>query len=64
MISDPQKENRMYNLDFKSNVKAILECNFAGFKDEIIENACKLICDLKINDDTQKENNVTINQKS
>lgn len=54
----------MDNLDFKSNVKAILECNFAGFKDEIIENACKLICDLKINDDTQKENNVTINPKS
>lgn len=42
---------------FESNVKAILECNFAGFKDEIIENACKLICNLKINDDRQKEDN-------
>jgi hypothetical protein len=49
------------SLNFESNVKAILECNFAGFKDEIIENACKLICDLKINDDRQKENNVTRN---
>lgn len=42
-------------LNFESNVKAVLECNFAGFKDEVIENACKLICDLKFND-TQKEN--------
>ena len=49
------------SLNFESNVKAILECNFAGFKDEIIETACKLICNLKINDDSQKENNVTRN---
>lgn len=25
------------------NIKAILECNFPGFKDELIENACKRI---------------------
>lgn len=49
------------SLNLESNVKAILECNFAGFKDEIIENACKLICNLKINDDRQKESNVTRN---
>lgn len=30
------------------NVKAILECNFAGFKDEIIENATERITDLHI----------------
>jgi hypothetical protein len=38
------------SLNFESNVKAILECNFAGFKDEIIETACKLICDLQFDD--------------
>jgi hypothetical protein len=33
-------------LTYKQNVKAILECIFAGYKDELIENACKRICAL------------------
>lgn len=31
----------------EANVRAILECNFTGFKDEIIDTAVKLICDLE-----------------
>lgn len=33
-------------LSYIDNVKAILECNFAGFKEEIIDNACKRIGEL------------------
>ena len=35
----------------QQNVKAILECNFAGFKDEIIDIACKGICQLRSSHD-------------
>ena len=31
---------------YEQNVRAILESNFAGFKDEIIDIACKRICEL------------------
>lgn len=34
-------------LTYEQNVKAILECIFAGYKDELIEIACKGICTLK-----------------
>lgn len=30
----------------EANVRAILECNFTGFKDEIIDTAVELICDI------------------
>ena len=39
-------------LTYKQNVKAILECIFAGYKDELIENACNRICTLK---DSEKQ---------
>ena len=31
----------------EANIRAILECNFTGFKDEIIDTAVELICDLE-----------------
>ena len=31
----------------EENIKAILECNFAGFKEEIINIAAKSICELE-----------------
>lgn len=34
-------------LTYEQNVKAVLECIFAGYKDELIEDACKMICALK-----------------
>ena len=34
-------------LSFKENVRAILECNFAGFKDEIIGVATRQIVELR-----------------
>lgn len=34
-------------LSYVDNVKAILECHFPGFKGEIIDNACTMICKLK-----------------
>lgn len=33
-------------MTFEQNVRAILESNFAGFKDEIIDIACKRIYEL------------------
>ena len=30
-------------MTYKENIKAILECYFTGFKDEIIESACNRI---------------------
>ena len=33
-------------MTFEENVRAILESNFAGFKEEIIEIATKVICEL------------------
>lgn len=39
-------------LTYEQNVKAILESVFAGYKDELIENACKGICTLK---DTEEQ---------
>lgn len=30
-------------MTFKQNIKAILECYFAGFKDEIIDSCCNRI---------------------
>lgn len=34
----------------EENIRAILECNFAGFKDEIIDNVVKRICELKLSE--------------
>ena len=34
-------------MTYEQNVKAILESNFAGFKEEIIDIACKRICMLE-----------------
>lgn len=39
----------------RQNVKAILECIFAGFKDELIEVACERICELDENNNIKKE---------
>ena len=36
-------------MTYEQNVKAILESNFAGFKEEIIDIACKRICMLEDN---------------
>lgn len=33
-------------MTYEQNVRAILESNFAGFKDEIIDIACERICEL------------------
>lgn len=37
-------------LTYEQNVKAILKRIFAGYKDEIIENACTKICALKLSE--------------
>lgn len=34
-------------MTYEENVRAILESNFAGFKEEVIDTACKCICDLQ-----------------
>lgn len=34
-------------MSYEENVRAILECNFAGFKDEIIDRAVKMIMELE-----------------
>lgn len=34
-------------LTYEENVKAVLECIFAGYKEELIEDACEKICALK-----------------
>ena len=34
-------------MTYKENIKAILECNFTGFKDEIIDTACDRIIEIK-----------------
>ena len=34
-------------LTYEQNVKAVLECIFAGYKEELIDDACRLICALK-----------------
>ncbi len=34
-------------MTYKDNVKAILECFFSGFKEEIIDSACDRILELK-----------------
>ena len=36
-------------MTYEQNVKAILESNFAGFKEEIIDIACQRICELADN---------------
>ena len=41
-------------LSYEENVRAILECNFAGFKDEIIDIAVNNICRLKVPQSTGK----------
>lgn len=33
-------------MTYEQNVKAVLECCFSGFKEEIIDGACKSICEL------------------
>lgn len=37
----PKKED--FAMSHKTNIRAILECHFAGFKDEIIDSACERI---------------------
>lgn len=34
-------------MTYEENVRAILESNFAGFKEEVIDTACKAICGLR-----------------
>lgn len=34
-------------MTYEENVRAILESNFAGFKDEVIDTACKMILGLR-----------------
>ena len=42
-------------MTFEENVRAILESNFAGIKDEIIETACERICELTKDKDYEPE---------
>ena len=35
-------------MTYEENVRAILECNFVGFKEEIIDTATQRICELDI----------------
>ena len=41
-------------MTIEQNIRAILECNFAGFKDELIDNAVKSIVDLSDIDEAYK----------
>ena len=36
-------------MTYEQNVKAVLESHFIGFRDEIIDNASKRICELETN---------------
>lgn len=36
-------------MDYETYVKATLECHFSGYKPELIDSACKIICDYKGN---------------
>lgn len=47
-------------LTFKENVKAILESNFAGFKEEIIDLAVERICSLKTISDDDDDDEINI----
>lgn len=49
-------------MTYKDNITAILECNFPGFKQEIIDNACNRILELKTRDDavSSEEANMVI----
>ena len=38
-------------LSYEENVRAVLECNFAGMKDELIDNATRLIVELAPRED-------------
>lgn len=38
-------------LSYEENVRAVLECNFAGMKDELIDNATKIIVELAPRED-------------
>ena len=38
-------------MTYKENIKAILECSFAGFKEEIIDSACNRILEQEPCDD-------------
>ena len=35
-------------MTYEQNVKSILECYFTNCKDELIESACKRICEIKL----------------
>ena len=39
-------------MTYEQNVEAILESNFVGFKEEIIDNACERICMLGTKEET------------
>lgn len=39
-------------MTYKENIKAILECSFAGFKEEIIDSACNRILEQEPCEDT------------
>lgn len=51
-------------LTYEQNVKAILECTFAGFKDELIENACKMICTLNDSEKPKTGHWIELDDKS
>lgn len=37
-------------MDFRTNVKAILESHFSGFQEEIIDSATDRICEIRTGD--------------
>ena len=42
-------------MTLKENIKAILECYFAGYKEEIIDSCCNRICyECKLKEDANK----------
>lgn len=45
-------------MTYKDNITSILECNFSGFKKEIIDNACDCILRLKCNDRMTKKDSI------
>lgn len=57
-------------MDYETYVKAVLECNFNGYKVELIDNACKIICgykgskDIKTHSEKLKEDyGIKLNQR-
>lgn len=54
-------------MDYETYVKATLECNFSGYKEELIDSACKRICEYNgnktRNEKLKEDYSIKLNQR-